>query len=320
MTDAASPLARIRMITSPASREMFRPLRNETVVQFPQPLTDREYKRVAKLLSSHPEVALRAYGSKFTDLEFLKFFTEVRHFQADYMYKLESIDGLRHLPMDLNSLVFGETKTARQFSLTLLHRFRELRSLYLEKHSKDIEVLGELTALEEVTLRSITLPNLVVLLPLHNLLSLELKLGGTRDLSLLPRIGRLRYLELWQIRGLDDVEAVGEVSTLQYLFLQSLRNVTRLPDMSKLNRLRRVVVDTMKGITDLSPLAAAPALEQLLLVAMKHISLEDLECLRGHPKLREAVFGLGSLKRNAAAYDLIGVDHLEADFKFAVDD
>lgn len=307
------------MISSPVSRDMFRPLRNETVVQFPHPLTDRDYKRVAKLLSSHPEVALRAYGSKFTNLEFLKFFTEVRHFQADYMYKLESIDGLRHLSTGLDSLVFGETRTARQFSLTLLRRFPNLRSLFLEKHSKDIEVLGELTTLEDVTLRSITLPNLAVLLPLQNLLSLEIKLGGTKDLSLLPRIGRLRYLELWQIRGLDNIEAVGEVSTLQYLFLQSLRNVTRLPDMSKLSQLRRVVVDTMKGITDLSPLALSPALEELLLVAMKHISLEDLECLREHPTLREAVFGLGSLKRNAAAHDLVGVDHLESDFVFADD-
>ena len=92
-----------------------------------------------------------------------------------------------------------------------------------------------------------------MLLPLENLLSLDLKLGGTRDLSLLPRIGRLRYLELWQIRGLDNLGPVGEVVTLQHLFLQSLPRVGLLPDFSRLTRLRRVVLDNMKGVADLAP-------------------------------------------------------------------
>jgi len=64
---------RIRAITSPVTRDMLRPLEGESVVQFPHPLTDREYKKVAGVLRGHPEVALRAYGLKFTDLEFLRY-------------------------------------------------------------------------------------------------------------------------------------------------------------------------------------------------------------------------------------------------------
>ena len=31
------------------------------------------------------------------------------------------------------------------------------------------------------------------------------KLGGTKDLRLLPRLERLRYLELWLVKGLTDI-------------------------------------------------------------------------------------------------------------------
>ena len=306
----------IRQIESPVTRSLLRPLTTERVVQFRTPLTDREYGRVGRLLTGHSDVALRAYGVHITDLEFLAHFPHVRRFQADYLSKLESLDGLRHLPEDLESLTLGEAKTARQFSLRILERFTELRELYVERHTKDIEVIGALTRLEDLTLRSITLPDLAILLPLTRLRSLELKLGGTKNLSLLPEIGRLRYLELWQVRGLSDISPVADLPHLQYLFLQSLRQVTQLPVMTGLPALRRVVLDTMKGITDLRPLAGAPALEQLLLLAMRQVTLEDLQCLAGHLTLREAVFGLGSMKRNAAAYELVGVSQLASDFEF----
>lgn len=306
----------IRIVTSPVERAMVRPLDDVAVVQFPAPLTAREYRRVARLLAKNPDVTLRAYGSKFSDVDFLEHFPMVRRFQVDYAYQLESLDGLRHLSTDLESLVLGETRSARQFSLTLLRRFPNLRTLYLEKHAKDIEVIGELQHLEDLTLRSITLPDLSALVPLRNLLSLDLKLGGTNDLSLLPQIGRLRYLELWQIRGLEDLSPIADLEHLQYLFLQSLTRVTKLPDMSGLPKLRRVVIDTLKNLTDLTPLRDAPALEQLLLVAMRHIRLEHVQCLAGHPTLSEAVFGLGSVKRNAAALELVGVAPVTTEFAF----
>ena len=310
------PWSHIRQIASPVTREMLRPLTTERVVQFREPLTDEEYRKVGRLLAGRPDVALRAYGLHVTDLEFLAHFPHVRRFQADYLSKIESLDGLRHLPDDLESLILGEARTARQFSLRILERFTGLKELYLEKHTKDIEVIGALTQLEDLTLRSITLPDLEILLPLTRLQSLDLKLGGTKNLSLLPKIGRLRYVELWQVRGLSDISPVADLPHLQYLFLQSLRQVTHLPDMTRMPALRRVVLDTMKGITELRPLAGAPALEQLLLVAMRQVTLDDLECLVGHPTLREAVFGLGSIKRNEAAYALVGVPHLATDFEF----
>jgi hypothetical protein len=161
-------------------------------------------------------------------------------------------------------------------------------------------VISELTALERLSIRSITLPDLSLMLPLRKLVALEIKLGGTTDLQLLPRIGEVRYLELWLIRGLDDIRPIGQMGSLRSVFLQALKRVERLPDFSGAPSLRRVHLMQMKGLRDLRPLATAPAIEELLLVEMPHLELDDLRPLRDIPGLRAVTLGLGSRKNEAA--------------------
>ena len=62
-------------------------------------------------------------------------------------------------------------------------------------------MLSQLTGLQELTLRSTTLADLSLLLPLGELRSLDIKLGGTNDLALLPEVGQLRYLTPRPSRG-----------------------------------------------------------------------------------------------------------------------
>src|SRR6185369_16448690 len=158
-----------------------------------------------------------------------------------------------------------------------------------------------------------------LLQPMTRLRSLDLKLGGTRDLRLLPRIGELRYLELWMIRGLTDVSAVGEIPTLRVLFLQALRQVERLPDFSRATELRRIRLETMKGLRDLRPLATAPALEAVELIDMRHLQPKDLAPLAGLPKLKGVTPGLGSLRRNEAATAMLGLPLVREPFDWAAD-
>lgn len=268
-------------------------------VQFSSSLTDPELEKVGRLMARYPDVGIRMYGHHSrSDLEWLRFFPKHRNVMID-AYNLETFDGLRHLPDGLTSLTLGQTK--KRLSLAGLARFGDLKTLVLERNTKDIDVLSELTMIEDLTLRSIALPDLAVLLPMERLRSLDLKLGGTKDLGLLPEIGSLQYLEIWMVRGFDDLAPVSELRNLRYLFLQALKNVISLPDFSRTARLRRVHLETMKGLSDLAPLAGAPALEQLNLIDMGHLRLEHLEPLKGHPTLASARFGLGSSKRNSAA-------------------
>jgi hypothetical protein len=299
-----------REVKSPLTDEMLKPFAAPSgVVQFSSRLTDEDFGRLADWLREYPGVALRAYGSydgTITDLEFLRFFPFVRHFRADALYhSLVTLDGLRHLPEDVEGLTIGRTK--RKLDLAILGRFRKLKTLYLEGQTKGVLVLSNLASLEDLTLRSITLPDLSVLVPLVNLLALDIKLGGTKDLGLLPRIGKLRYLELWMIKGFTDLSPIGQMPHLRYVFLQALRRVDTLPDLGADVELRRVHLEAMRGLKDLRPLASAPRLEQLLLIDMGHLRMEDLRPLAGLAQLRAATFALGSRRKSDAAEALFGL-------------
>lgn len=304
------PQSERRDVSSPLTDEMLRPFRSPmATVQFQSLLTEADFARLAEWMSDQPTVGLRAYGSydgSITNLEFLRHFAGLRRFAADALYhSLTALDGLRHLPDELDDLVIGQTKT--KLDVSIVGRFKFLTRLYVEGQTKGLASIAELEGLEELTLRSITLPDLSMLLPLGRLRALELKLGGTRDLALLPRIGELLYLELWMVKGLSDISAVGELTSLRYLFLQSLRQVVELPDFSGCTALRRIHLETMKGITNLEPLLTARALEELAVVDGSHLQPDAFACLQQHPTLQAVTAGLGSRKKNEAVDKLLGL-------------
>jgi hypothetical protein len=78
-----------------------------------------------------------------------------------------------------------------------------LRELMLEGPVTKVGTLSELTGLTDLTLHSVRMPDLSVLTPMTGLRRLDLKLGGTRDLSLLPAFTQLGYFEaclVWRFR------------------------------------------------------------------------------------------------------------------------
>lgn len=297
-------------VRSPVSREVLDAIHGGlSHVQFVSALTDAEYRALADRMRPYPGVTLRAYGSydgSITDLDFLKHFPFLRSFQADALYhSLANIDGLSYLPADAHFIGLGQTK--KKLSLAPLARFSQMRRLYLEGQTKDIEVISQLVELRSVTLRSITLPNLALLTPLTHLRALDLKLGGTKNLDLLPAFESLDYLELWMVKGLADLTPVSGLPHLEYLFLQSLRQVETLPDMRPMLGLQRLWIETMKGLTDLSPLRDAPGLRHLAVVDMAHLQPEAFTPLIGHPTLETLRFGLGSKRKNDALARLINL-------------
>ena len=315
------PTAEWRVVSSPLTDEVLLPSSTgRGVVQFDSLLAEADFARLGEWFRPYPEMMLRAYGSydgSIRDLEFLRFFPTLRRFDADALHSgLASLDGLRHLPVDLEELVIGDTTP--RLDLSILARFRNLKSLWLEGHTKQLEVISQLTGLERLSLRSITLPDLTLLLPLRSLEALEIKLGGTNDLRLLPRIGAVRYLELWLIRGLDEVGPIGQMGELRSLFLQALKRVERLPDFAGAPNLRRIELMQMKGVRDLRPLATAPALEELLLVEMAHLQPEDLRPLVGLPRLRAVTTGLGSVRKNEAAGAMLGLPPVSEPYDWRV--
>jgi hypothetical protein len=199
----------------------------------------------------------------------------------------------------IRDLFLGATISKRP-SLGLLERFKNLKVLYIEGQQKEIEVISCLASLEDLTLRSISSAGLDFILSLPKLWSLDIKLGGIRNLSALAGLSQIKYLELWQVKGLSDLTPISSMFGLQYLFLQSLRNVTCIPNLSRLTHLRRVYLENMKGLTDVAPVASAPALEEFVHASAIGMEPRGYEAILTLKSMKEAVVWFGSdLKNNA---------------------
>jgi internalin A len=264
-------------------------------------LDEAGYGRVARLLDGHPGVELWI-DNRATDLELLRHFPGLRLLSVTSL-RLSSWEGLRHVADSLSELHMGDT--LRPVSIAPMRQLRSLTALGLHGPVRDAEVIAELDGVVNLQLRSVTLPTLEPLLPMSRLRTLYIGLGGSADLSLLPRLTTLEELELWRIRGLRDLEVLRFLPGLRSLRLQSMSAITALPTLRNAASLRFLALDTMRGITNLAPIAEAPALEELLLVAMPQLEPESLEPLIGHPTLRRGVWGFGSTRKNVAAYDLL---------------
>ena len=308
----------IREVASPLSASMLAPLEAWVkTVQFSAPLTETDQQKLASLLTDYPNVELRIYGHYREDevnLEFLKRFPSISRFSAE-VFGLTDASGLRHLPSTLQSLSLGQTKR-RIVSLSILRRFPHLKKLYLEKHAHELEAISDLHELEDLTLRSITSPDLSILSGLKKLYSVDIKLGGVTDLRPLSRIATLKYLELWLIRGLTDLSAIGEITSLQYLFLQALRGVKSLPPFAKLKALRRLHLETMKGLADLEPLKEAQALQDLVICDCPQLPTTAFRCLLDLPSLRRFSVHQGSRRKENAVYEFMKLPRVKADFAF----
>lgn len=285
-----------RQLHSPLGSNDLRPLEPWVqVIQFQEPLSDDEYRAVAELALSAPHVNLRAYadyGRRFTDPDFLRFFTGIRGLQIDLPY-LQNVDALNEMIRGLERFRWGWTQ--RKFSLAFLANASLLKRLHLEKHRKALEIVAGLTGLKHLSLRSISLEDLTIFSSLQGLQSFEYRLGGLKDISAVAAFQQLQYLELWQIRGLTDLCAIGDLRSLEYVYLQALGHVTELPSLARMSKLRRAVLHNMKGISDLGPVASAPNLEELLLQDMQHLPKDCLAPFIGHPRLKSVGAGEAAL-------------------------
>jgi hypothetical protein len=302
--DCAMASTETRFVRSPLTAAMVAALEPEcrwVDILGGEPLSDQEAAQLAEVMRSRPDAGLsilpRHLGST-PDLDILQWFPWLHKLIVD-SHSLRDLSGLTHLT-GLRTLYLSQSR--HRLSLKPVASLAgSLRHLQVEGLVSHVEALSELTGLLTLTLRSVTLPAMSVLAPMTNLRGLDLKLGGTSDLSLLPCFTRLQYFEAWMIRGLTDLSALAAVTSLEELHLEALKHVTRLPPLHNLTRLRRITLHTMKGLEDLTVLLTAPALEELRLTGMDHLTPEKVIHLAAHPALKKANIGLGADWKNAAA-------------------
>ncbi|AAS70598.1 hypothetical protein RBB68_10125 [Leptospira interrogans] len=217
------------------------------------------------------------------------------------IFGMDSFDFLSYLSNQIVTLFLGPTNSKKP-NLRFLETFRNLRDLQIDGHNKNIEVISKLLEIQNLTLRSITSLDISFLEELKNL---NIKLGGISDLSAISGMKRIQYLELWQIRKLEDIGVISSLQGLREFFLQSLPNVSKIPSLEKSENLKTIRLENMKGLKDFKFLSDAPALEKFIFVDSNSQDPKDLLPLFKNKSLKEARVGFGSDKKNKVFRDYL---------------
>ena len=305
-------------------------------IQFAEPPSREALETLEKdILRKRQDFEVRFYGfyRSECDLGFLQFIPSVSKLVVNCLRgPIENIDRigdlqrltslkvgipglsdfcfLERLPPLLETLYLEEAQS-KKLSLKAIVRFPRLRRLYIERHHKDLELIGTLPNLHSLVLRSITVPSLSFLTSLSRLRVLNLKLGGTTKLDELSELLNLRDLEIWQVRKLEDIRVVARIPTLETFILQDLPNVRDIPSLASCTSLKTIFIKHLKSLEDLSPIAEAPNLEHFALTGPTKCLPEAFKPFLNHKTLKEIWVGLGSLKRNRAVHEMFAGSRIE---------
>lgn len=279
------------------------------------------------LFSRRPEIQLRLYGyhGAVCDLAVTEFLGNVTDFSADCIinsrnlnsiasmsklkklsigiYDALSFDFLEGVNQNLEKLAVMSTYSKKP-KIDVISRFYNLRTVYIEGQQNGIDSVKTLSNLVDLTLRSVSTPNLNYLNGLKKLQSVDIKLGGIKSFDALKSLEQLKNLELWQIREFRDATFLSDLAGLQNLFLQSLPHIKCFPDLTKLIALRRVVLENMKSLKDFDGLSNAPNLEEFCFIQADRQDITDLLPVVNMKTIKKVSIGFGSLKRNADFLEL----------------
>lgn len=118
--------------------------------------------------------------------------------------------------------------------------------------------------------------------------SLDIVLGGIRNLSAISGKESIKYLELCRSRELSDIGVISLLAGLQCLTQRELRSVTDIPGLARLTNLRKVVLDNLKGLKNVSAIGKAPALEEFLHITAQGFLPKPYWDLLNKTSLRQA--------------------------------
>jgi len=238
-------------------------------------------------------------ATQLVNLDNIEFMNELEELSF-YRFEPEILEILKIINPDNIKSLSLEGNLSKGYNVDFISKFNNLKSLYIEGPCKGIEEIGKLLNLEELVLRSISLPNLNFIGNLNKLWSIDIKLGGIKDFTVLSKLPQIKYLELWQIKGLSDISFISKMTELQNLHLESLINVTELPSFEKLKKLRRIKLMNLKGLKHFDKLKLAPNLRDFFFTMIHQLQPEDLLPVLQNPNLKNIYVYFPSDKKNNA--------------------
>jgi hypothetical protein len=121
----------------------------------------------------------------------------------------------------------------------------------------------------------------------------------------------LKYLELWQVSKLSNIDFISELKTIQNLFLQSLPLITKFPDLIKCEKLKRIYLENMKSLKDLSGIKNAKNLEDFIFVSATKQEIKDILPVLDNKNLKKSSVYFGSSKKNEKFKEILANKNIE---------
>lgn len=262
-------------------------LGKEVILQFvDKTYTDKILADINELCLNFDEsLCIRFYGhySKQFDCKTLLKITNVKCLHIDCLQSVDNLQILKELPYlkslsigifelqdteilnydnlkNLTELIVTDTKT-KALNLDYLRQFKNLKSLRIGGHTKNIDAVGELSELEFLSLNSVKKVPVNFINKLKKLKTLNFILGGRDNLNEIEE-NEIENLEIVWIRGFNDLSCISNFPKLKTLKIEDEIQLPKIhfdnifPNLTDLKIINCKTLETITGLKNLPKLSS----------------------------------------------------------------
>ncbi len=252
----------------------------------------------ASVLCYLPDVAALSIDclSEATNLAALSDLANLRYLSLG-IYKLDDQHILKSLQLrNLEKLIIGESLKAN-FDLTPLQDCSNLIKLCVEKHTKNIDSLARLPALQALTLRCIPKrQNLEFVSKIQSLRHLVIILGGRANIWEIQHPS-LEELEIIWVRGFSNFENIGAFPSLRSVKIEDqirLENLRFTASNKNIQSIRIWNCKTLRALEGLDHLAELTSIR----IGTTALNVDSILEQRLAASLKMFAFHTGKVKEN----------------------
>ncbi|GAB2832523.1 leucine-rich repeat domain-containing protein [Ferruginibacter profundus] len=226
-------------------------------------LTNEQHLEIVKMLHTEKIDGIElshfggAYGSTWNDNEkydlgFLSLYKGIKAIRV-FLPLTQDLSYLHPLKDNLEWLSLGELSD-KKVSLKPLAELTNLKSLDLVRNDKDIEILENLTNLEELSLTGYKVDKLFFFKSLQNLKRLYIGFGTSKSLDTLKSLKNLEQLNILWVKQLADVTAISDLVNLTNLKIEDEKQIKELPPLENLKKLKHIMLSNLGGLENIDSL------------------------------------------------------------------
>lgn len=242
---------------------------------------------ISTLLQANvPVDRIESLHAQTIDLDGIEQFTALKrlYLNSNDFWELEEVIGCKNLEELYCIRLDGDR------NYEILRQMPELKTLYIAGSFaglEDLSVLGDLTALESLTIVDTEIARADFLKELQNLK--VLRLSGNfwlEDMSALGEVPNLEYLELSINPSYGMQYEYTSVKNLKNLEKLVLKNIYELDFLYELDQLKDLKIDFTYCDNFMAPIAQMNNLERLSLISCYSKSPDNYACLKELPNLK----------------------------------